>query len=66
MDAVRENPLPADRDQWRIETDKIQPKPWTARDDTILQAPAPDYCRAWIDLTSKVQIAEVYCSQFHE
>jgi len=65
MEAVRENPLPADRNQWRIEADKIQPKQWTARDSAILQA-AHDYCRAWIDLTSKVQIIEVYYSQFHE
>jgi hypothetical protein len=65
MEAVRKDPLPADRHQWRIEANKIQPKQWTARDRVILQT-TRDHCRAWIDLTSKVQVAEVYCSQFHE
>jgi hypothetical protein len=56
---MRENPLPGDRNQWRIETDKIQPKQWTARDSAIPQA-APDRCRAWMDLTSKVRAVKVY------
>ena len=59
MKAVRENPLPADRNQWRIEADKIQPEQWTARDSAILQAAHND-CRAWIDLTSKVRAVKVY------
>jgi hypothetical protein len=59
MEGGRENPLPADRNQWRIEADKVQPEQWTARDRAIPQD-GNDHRRAWMDLTSKLQGIKVY------